>query len=64
KISKNYKNQPTILLFDEVVSHMDLTRKTALFNEIFEVNLQSFFTATAFDLVPSELQNKFQSIIF
>jgi len=64
KISNNYKNQPTILLFDEVVSHMDLSRKTALFNEIFEINLQSFFTATSFDLVPSELQNKFQSINF
>ena len=64
KISNNYKNQPTILLFDEVVSHMDLSRKTALFNEIFEINLQSFFTATSFDLVPNELQNKFQSINF
>ncbi|MFZ9181530.1 MAG: DNA replication/repair protein RecF [Rickettsiales bacterium] len=64
KISRNYKNQPTILLFDEVVSHMDLSRKTALFNEIHEVNLQSFFTATSFDLIPNDLQHKFQIINF
>ena len=64
KISRNYKNQPTILLFDEVVSHMDLSRKTALFNEIYEVNLQSFFTATSFDLIPNDLQHKFQIINF
>ena len=64
KISRNYKNQPTILLFDEVVSHMDLSRKTALFNEINEINLQSFYTATSFDLIPIELQNKFQIINF
>lgn len=52
KISAIYKNQPTILIFDEVVSHLDENRKDNLFKEIKEVGLQSFFSATSQELVP------------
>jgi DNA replication and repair protein RecF len=52
KISATYKNQPTILIFDEVVSHLDESRKKDLFEEISATKLQSFFSATSADLVP------------
>lgn len=52
KISSIYKNQPTILLFDEVISHLDETRKENLLDEISQINLQSFFTATSASLLP------------
>lgn len=42
KISATYKNQPTILIFDEVVSHLDEKRKRDLFAEISATELQSF----------------------
>lgn len=51
-ISAHYKNQPTILIFDEVASHLDNKRKTDLFDEIIATKLQSFFTATSSDLIP------------
>ncbi len=54
KISAVYKNQPTILIFDEVVSHLDEKRKFDLFEEISATNLQSFFSATHKDLIPSK----------
>lgn len=54
KISAVYKNQPTILIFDEVVSHLDEKRKFYLFEEISATNLQSFFSATHKDLIPSK----------
>lgn len=54
KISASYKNQPTILIFDEVVSHLDNKRKIHLFDEISQANLQSFFSATSKDLIPAE----------
>lgn len=53
KISATYKNQPTVLIFDEVVSHLDEKRKNDLFEEIAAASLQSFFSATSADLVPS-----------
>lgn len=52
KISAIYKNNPTVLIFDEVVSHLDEGRKDNLFKEIKEVGLQSFFSATTKELVP------------
>lgn len=52
KISATYKNQPTILIFDEVVSHLDEGRKKDLFEEITATSLQSFFSATSADLIP------------
>ena len=52
KISATYKNQPTILIFDEVVSHLDEQRKEDLFQEINNINLQTFFSATSSSLVP------------
>lgn len=52
KISATYKNQPTILIFDEVVSHLDERRRKDLFEEIAATSLQSFFSATSSDLIP------------
>lgn len=52
KISANYKSQPTILIFDEIMSHLDERRKMTLLDEIKTTALQSFCSATSFDLVP------------
>lgn len=52
KISANYKNQPTILIFDEVVSHLDEKRKSDLFSEVKMLQLPAFFSATSRDLIP------------
>jgi len=57
KISAAYKNQPTILIFDEVVSHLDEGRKENLFAEIAATNLQSFFSATSPDLIPQKFSS-------
>jgi len=57
KISSAYKNQPTILIFDEVVSHLDEQRKENLFAEIKATNLQSFFSATTSNLIPQHFLN-------
>ncbi|MBU6338677.1 MAG: DNA replication and repair protein RecF [Rickettsiales bacterium] len=54
KISATYRNQPTILIFDEVASHLDNKRKSDLFEEIKETKLQSFFSATTQDLIPKK----------
>lgn len=63
KISSSYKNQPTILIFDEVVAHLDEERKGNLFAEIIDSNLQSFFSATNSDLIPQDyLENHIQAI--
>ncbi len=53
KISALYKNQPTILLFDEVASHLDDQRKEQLFAEIAATQLQTFFSTTKQELVPA-----------
>ena len=58
KISSSYKNLPTMLIFDEIVSHLDSTRKTNLFEEIIATNLQAFFSATSTDLIPEEFIDK------
>ncbi|MBL6664717.1 MAG: AAA family ATPase [Rickettsiales bacterium] len=52
KISANYRSQPTIMIFDEVVAHLDDDRKINLLTEIQEANLQSFLSATNKDLIP------------
>lgn len=54
KISAKYKNQPTVLIFDEVVSHLDDRRKSDLFSEIKSSNLQTFLSATSLDLIPQQ----------
>lgn len=64
KISATYKNQPTILIFDEVVSHLDEKRRKSLFEEIAATNLQSFFSATSEELVDEEFLRKMQVINF
>ncbi len=54
KISATYKNQPTILILDEIISHLDEQRKIDLFAEIFDTNLQAFFSATSAELIPRD----------
>ncbi len=64
KISANYKNHPTVLIFDEVVSHLDERRKKDLFEEIAATSLQSFFSATSSDLIPEKyITNNLMRII-
>lgn len=62
KISATYKNHPTILIFDEVVSHLDEKRKKDLFAEISATNLQAFFSATSEDLIPQEFLKEMQVV--
>lgn len=62
KISSAYKNQPTILIFDEVASHLDEARKAELFEEIKSMYLQSFFSATNKDLIPQHFLDEIQII--
>jgi len=62
KICSQYRNQPTALIFDEIVSHLDDKRKIDLLTEIGATNLQSFFSATNFELVPFELRSKISEI--
>jgi len=57
KISATYKNQPTILIFDEVVSHLDEKRKTDLFAEVKMSGLPAFFSATSKELIPQQYLN-------
>mgnify|MGYP003351802838 CR=1 FL=1 len=52
KISTTYKNQPTILIFDEVMSHLDEKKKSNLLEEILQSNLQCFVSATSQNLLP------------
>jgi DNA replication and repair protein RecF len=47
KILANYKNLPTIMIFDEIVSHLDEIKKHNLFDEINQTGLQCFFSATS-----------------
>ena len=54
KISSLYKNNPTILIFDEIVSHLDEKRKIDLFYEICDSKLQSFFSATTINMIPNQ----------
>lgn len=58
KISSKYKNQPTILILDEIVSHLDEKKKLNLLDEIDKTKLQCFFSATSKDLIPNEFLKK------
>ncbi len=58
KISSQYKNQPTILIFDEIVSHLDEIKKYNLFDEINKSNIQCFFSATSRNLISQDFLNK------
>lgn len=60
KISSQYKNQPTILIFDEIVSHLDTKKKENLLEEIEKTQIQCFFSATSKDLMPKT--TKFEEI--
>jgi len=55
KISYAYKNQPTILIFDEIMSHLDEVKKANLLTEIIQSNLQCFFSATTKNLLPKNV---------
>jgi len=64
KISFAYKNQPTILIFDEIMSHLDEVKKTNLLEEIHQSKLQCFFSAATKDLIPQQfLQRNLLQII-
>lgn len=52
KISAEFKNQPTILIFDEIMSHLDEKKKKNLLDEIQKSNLQCFFSVTDQSLIP------------
>lgn len=54
KISAIYKKQPTVLIFDEIASHLDRQKKQDLLLEIQDSSLQCFFSATSSNLVPKE----------
>ena len=62
KISSNYKNLATIIILDEVVSHLDDSRKSQLFDEINNIDLQCFFSATSQNLIPNNYQQNFEII--
>lgn len=57
KIINNYKNKPVIMIFDEIVSHLDEKRKINLFDEIKDTSIQSFFSATSHNLLPEKYFN-------
>lgn len=54
KISAAYKNQSTMLIFDEIMSHLDEKKKINLLEEITQAKLQCFFSTTSKDLVPQK----------
>ncbi len=58
KISAAYKNQPTILIFDEIMSHLDDKKKHNLLTEILDARLQCFFSATSKDLLPKDFTSQ------
>ena len=58
KISASYKNQPTILIFDEIMSHLDEKKKFDLLDEVKRTNLQCFFSATSSALIPQSFLDK------
>ena len=63
KISTIYKKHPTVLIFDEIASHLDQQRKQDLLAEIKDSSLQCFFTATNNDLLPKQnLEDRFEEI--
>jgi DNA replication and repair protein RecF len=51
KISSEFKKQPTILIFDEIFSHLDQSKKQILLDEIIRSNIQTFFTSTNSDFI-------------
>lgn len=54
KISSLYKKKSTIIILDEVVSHLDEVRKNNLLNEVLSLPVQSFFSATSQELLPED----------
>lgn len=57
KISSQFKNQPTILILDEIMSHLDEKKKINLLNEMRSTVLQCFFSATSHTLVPKDFDS-------
>jgi len=62
EISSKYRNHPTIMIFDEVVAHLDEGRKNNLLDEIKESGLQTFLSATSKDLIPEKSSHNIQYI--
>jgi ABC-type multidrug transport system fused ATPase/permease subunit len=61
-IARAILKNPTILILDEIVSHLDNKRKEALCEEISMTNIQSFYSATSDELMPNNFVNKMQII--
>jgi DNA replication and repair protein RecF len=62
KISTYYKKRPTILLFDEIFSHLDDNYKKYLLKEIYDLQIPAFFTATSHSMLPNNFQNQIDLI--
>jgi recombinational DNA repair ATPase RecF len=62
KISASYKKQPTILLLDEVFSHLDNDYKKYLLTEIYDLQIPAFFTATTNLMLPEGFCDKIDLI--
>ncbi len=62
KISAYYKKQPTILLLDEVFSHLDNDYKKYLLTEIYDLQIPAFFTATTNLMLPEGFCDKIDLI--
>ncbi len=63
KISALYKKQPTVLLLDEIMAHLDDGKKRDLIEEIGATGLQCFCSATSADLLPSEVKMNLLEIV-
>ena len=46
RLQKTLKDQPPVLLLDELVAHLDETRRQALFDEIMGIGAQTWITGT------------------
>ena len=62
KISSYYKKQPTILLFDEIFSHLDDNYKNCLLNEVYNLQIPVFFTATSYLMLPNSFKKNLDLI--
>ena len=62
EISAKYRKHPTIMIFDEVVAHLDDDRKNNLLEEIKDSGLQTFLSATSQDLIPKKSEISIQYI--
>lgn len=53
RVKKLKKDVPSLLLLDEVIAHLDVKRRDALFKEIIELKIQAWMTGTDYDMFHS-----------